>query len=180
MVTAGTPLMEIGDPTDLEVVIPVLSREGAVLPAGTPVELEQWGGKVPLTARVRRVEPSAFTKVSALGVEEKRVNVIADILTPADQRPGLGDDFRVEAKIIISEATNAVTAPSGALFRRGDTWSAFLLLDGKARLKGVSVGASNGRETQILEGLKSGDDVILYPGDRVKDGQKVKALEVKK
>jgi HlyD family secretion protein len=173
VVAAGTPLMEIGDPADLEVVVEVLSRDGAEIPTGTPVELEQWGGGQPLRAKVRLVEPAAFTKVSALGVEEQRVNVIADLLTPLDQRRNVGDNFRVEAKIIVWEAHDALKVPAGALFRKGEQWAAFVVADGRARLKIVKAGHSSGTETQVLEGLKQGEDVILYPGSRVRDGQRV-------
>ena len=173
VVAAGTPLMEIGDPADLEVVVEVLSRDGAAIPPGTPVELEQWGGGQPLRAKVRLVEPAAFTKVSALGVEEQRVNVIADLLTPLDQRRNVGDNFRVEAKIIAWEAHDALKVPAGALFRKGEQWAAFVVADGRARLKIVKAGHSSGTETQVLEGLKQGEEVILYPGSRVRDGQRV-------
>ncbi len=173
VVAAGTPLMEIGDPLDIEVVVEVLSRDGAMIPPGTPVELEQWGGGEPLRAQVRLVEPAAFTKVSALGVEEQRVNVVADLLTPPDQRRNVGDNFRVEARIIVWEARDALKVPAGALFRKGEQWAAFVVADGHARLRIVKAGRSSGTETQVLEGLKQGEEVILYPGSRVRDGQRV-------
>jgi HlyD family secretion protein len=173
VVSAGTPLMDIGDPADLEVVVEVLSRDGAAIPPGTPVELEQWGGGQPLRAQVRLVEPAAFTKVSALGVEEQRVNVVADLLTPPDQRRNVGDSFRVEARIIVWEARDALEVPAGALFRKGEQWAAFVVTDGRARLRIVKAGRSSGTETQVLEGLKQGEEVILYPGSRVRDGQRV-------
>jgi len=173
VVAAGTPLMEIGDPVDIEVVVEVLSRDGAAILPGTSVELEQWGGGEPLKAKVRLVEPAAFTKVSALGVEEQRVNVVADLLTPPDQRRSVGDNFRVEARIIVWESRDALKAPVGALFRKGEQWAAFVVADGRARLKVVKAGRSSGTETQVLEGLKEGEEVILYPGSRVRDGQRV-------
>jgi HlyD family secretion protein len=172
-VAAGTPVMEIGDPADLEVVVEVLSRDGAAIPPGTPVELEQWGGGEPLRAKVRLVEPAAFTKVSALGVEEQRVNVIADLLTAPEQRRNVGDAFRVEARIIVWEARDALKVPAGALFRKGEQWAAFVVAEGRARLRIVKAGRSSGTETQVLEGLKEGEEVILYPGSRVRDGQRV-------
>jgi HlyD family secretion protein len=178
VVTAGTALLEVGDPADLEVVIEVLSRDGATIEPGAKVEFEQWGRSEPLLGRVRLVEPAAFTKVSALGVEEQRVNVIADLVTPPDQRPGLGDHFRVEARIVIWEAADALKVPTGALFRRGDQWAAFVVADGRAHLRPVKSGRSSGSETQILEGLKAGDLVILYPGSRVQDGQRVKQIKI--
>ena len=176
VVTAGTKLMEIGDPLDIEVVVEVLSRDGAAIPPGTPAELDQWGGAEPLKAKVRLVEPAAFTKISALGVEEQRVNVVADLLTPPDQRRGVGDNFRVEARIIVWEAADALKVPAGALFRKGEQWAAFVVTDGRARLRTVKAGHSSGTETQVLEGLKQGEEVILYPGSRVRDGQRVTAV----
>ena len=180
VVTLGTPLLEIGDPADLEVVIEVLSRDGAAIAPGTPVELEQWGapGASDLQARVRLVEPAAFTKVSALGVEEQRVNVVADLLTPPDQRRNVGDSFRVEARIIVWQTDQALKVLAGALFRRGDQWAAFVVSDGRAELRLVKVGRSSSTETQILEGLKEGEQVILYPGSRVHAGQRVKPIKV--
>jgi len=178
VVTAGTPLLEIGDPTDLEVVVEVLSRDGAAIPPAAKVEFEQWGGSQPLLGRVRLVEPAAFTKVSALGVEEQRVNVIADLVTPPDQRPTIGDNFRVEARIVIWEAADVLKVPVGALFRQGDQWAAFVVLDGRAQLRRVKTGPSSGTETQILEALKPGEQVIMYPGSRVHSGQRVRRITV--
>jgi len=177
-VSPGTPLMEIGNPADLEVVIDVLSRDGASISAGTAVELEQWGGGMPLQARVRKVEPAAFTKVSALGVEEQRVNVIADILTPAGQRASLGDQFRVEAKIITWQTNQALKVPSGALFRRDGKFAAYAVEDGRAVLRPVKEGKICGPETEVLEGLKDGDHVIVYPGDRIQPGQRVERIKI--
>jgi HlyD family secretion protein len=177
-VLAGTPLLEVGDPTDLEVIIETLSRDGAAIQPGTPVELEQWGGAEPLKAVVRYVEPAAFTKVSALGVEEQRVYVVADLLTPAGQRGNLGDNFRVEARIITWQNDQALKVPAGAIFRRGEQWNAFVVVDGHARLRPVKVGRSSGVEVEALEGLKEGDEVILYPGDRVKEGMRVAVVKL--
>jgi HlyD family secretion protein len=178
VVTASTPLLEMGDPAELEVVIEVLSRDGGAIVPGAKVELDQWGGSDPLPAQVRLVEPHAFTKVSALGVEEQRVNVIADILAPPSQRPGLGDGFRVEARIVTWETEQTLQVPVGALFRRGQEWAAYLLRDGRARLQAVKVGRSGSAHMQVLEGLKPGDDVILYPSDRVKDGLRVAPIKI--
>lgn len=178
VVAAGAPLMEIGDPADLEAVITVLSRDGAGIAPGTPVELEQWGGGKPLAARVRLVEPAAFTKFSALGVEEQRVNVVVDILAPVAERMALGDNFRVEGRIITWQSARTLKVPSGALFRRGAGWAAFVNDNGHARLRAVSVGASSGPETQVLEGLAENEEVIVYPGERVRDGERVKAIKV--
>ncbi len=178
VVAPGTPLLDIGDPADLEAVIEVLSRDGAAIAPGAKVELEQWGGGESLAARVRLVEPAAFLKVSALGVEEQRVNVVVDFVTPYEQRRNLGDNFRVEARIVVWEAEQALKVPAGALFRRGQNWAAFVLADGRAELRRVTVGRSSGSEMQILDGLKDGEEVILYPGDRVKAGQRVRAIQI--
>jgi HlyD family secretion protein len=180
VVTAGTPLLEVGEPTNLEVVIDVLSRDGAAIQPGAKVEFDQWSGAEtpPLFGQVRLVEPAAFTKVSALGVEEQRVNVIADLITPPEKRPNVGDNFRVEARIIVWDTDHALKVPIGALFRQADQWAAFVLSDGHARLRLLTIGRSSGAETQILEGLKEGDAVILYPGSRVHDGQRVKPIKI--
>jgi HlyD family secretion protein len=178
VVTAGTPLVEVGDPTDLEVVIEVLSRDGAIIPPGAKVEFDDWGGPTPLEGRVRLVEPAAFTKVSALGVEEQRVNVIADFVTPPEQRATVGDNFRVEARIITWEDNQALQVPAGALFRQGDEWATFVVIDGRAELRRVKAGHSSGTQTQVLEGLKPGEQVILYPGSRVQPGQRVRAIKI--
>lgn len=178
VVSAGTPLLEVGNPADIEVVVEVLSCDGAAIAPGAKVALEQWGGGDPLEARVRLVEPAAFTKVSALGVEEQRVNVIADLLTPPAQRPSVGDNFRVEARIVVWESDRTLKVPSGALFRLGDQWAAFVVRDGRAQLTHVKAGRSSGPETQVIEGLKEGDQVIVYPGDRVHDGQRVKPIKI--
>ena len=178
VVTAGTPLVTIGDPADLEAIIEVLSRDGAAIAPGAKVELDQWGGGLPLEGRVRLVEPAAFLKVSALGVEEQRVNVVVDLVTHQDQRRTLGDNFRVEARIVVWETDQALKAPAGALFRRGQNWAAFVLTGGRAEFRRVQAGRSSGSEMQILDGLKLGEEVIVYPGDRVEAGQRVKPIQI--
>jgi HlyD family secretion protein len=177
-VMQGTPLLEIGDPADLEVVVEMLSRDGAAIAPGAAVLLEQWGGPAPLDGRVRLIEPAAFTKISALGVEEQRVYVVVDITTPLESRRSLGDNFRVEARVITWESPNALKVPSSGLFRQGNNWAAYVVRDGKAVLVPVQAGRSSGAEIQVVDGLKEGDEVILYPGDRIKDGQRVKPAKV--
>jgi HlyD family secretion protein len=177
-VAAGTPLLDLGDPADLEVVIELLSRDGAALAPGARVELEQWGGPKPLEARVRLVEPAAFTKISALGVEEQRVNVVADIVTPVAERASLGDNFRVEARVVVWESDRVLKVPVSALFRRGEASAAYVVRDSRAVLVPVEAGRSSGREVQVLQGLSEGDEVILYPGDRVSDGQRVTPMKI--
>ena len=178
VVTSGLPLVEIGNPADLEVVIEVLSRDGAAIQPGTRVELEQWGGAEPLEARVRLVEPAAFTKVSALGVEEQRVNVIADIVTPVEKRASVGDNFRVEARIITWEADKILKVASGAVFRRGEQHAVFAVRGGRATFQAVTTGRTSGTETEITSGLNEGEAVIIYPGDRINDGDRVKPLKI--
>lgn len=177
-VPAGFPLMEIGDPADLEVRIEVLSRDGVGIAPGARVFLEQWGGEKPLEARVRLVEPAAFTKISALGVEEQRVYVIADFVDPFDARPTLGDGYRVEARIVQWSGENVLRVPAGALFQRDGVWQTFVVDGGRARLRAVKPGRSNGVETEIVDGLPEGTTVIVYPGDRVVDGSSVRAIVV--
>ncbi len=177
-VAQGTPLLEIGDPADLEVVVEMLSRDGAAIAAGAPVALEQWGGPAALEGRVRLVEPAAFTKYSALGVEEQRVNVVVDITSPREAWRSLGDNFRVEARVITWESDRALKVPVSGLFRQGNGWAAYVVRGGKAELVPVEAGKSGGGEIQITGGLKEGDDVILYPGDRIKPGQRVKPTKV--
>lgn len=178
VVVAGTPLLDVGDPADLEAVIEVLSRDGAMIVPGATVELEQWGGGEALQAKVRLVEPAAFLKISALGVEEQRVNVVVDFVTPYEQRRNLGDNFRVEARIVVWESDHTLKLPAGALFRRGQDWAAYVLANGKAELRTVQVGRTSGIEMQILDGLKDGEEVILYPGDRVKAGLRVEPIQI--
>jgi HlyD family secretion protein len=178
VVPAGFSLMEVGDPTDLEVRIEVLSRDGVAIQPGARVLLEQWGGSEPLQARVRLVEPSAFTKISALGVEEQRVYVVADFVDPVERRPTLGDSYRVEARIVTWEQPAALRAPAGALFQRRGEWYAYVVDGSRARLQRVSVGRGNGIETEILSGLQDGQTVIVYPGDKVQDGTRVTPLVV--
>jgi HlyD family secretion protein len=178
MVPAGFPLMEVGDPTDLELRIEVLSRDGVAIKPGARVFLERWGGDEPLMARVRLVEPSAFTKISALGVEEQRVYVVADFVDPLEKRPTLGDSYRVEARIVIWEKADALRAPAGALFQRaGETWT-FVIEGGRAHLRRVKAGRSNGVETEILDGLHEGDRLVVYPGDKVLDSTRVAPLVI--
>lgn len=170
IVTAGTPLIEIGDPGTLEIVVDVLSRDAVRIHPGAPVLVEDWGGGHPLRARVRRVEPSAFTKVSALGVEEQRVNVIADFVDPPT---GLGDGYRLEARIVVWQGSDVLAVPTGALFRTGDAWSVFVVEDGVARRREVEVGQRGSAAAVVLKGLREGDVVVLHPSDQLRDGARV-------
>ncbi|MCA9234031.1 MAG: HlyD family efflux transporter periplasmic adaptor subunit [Planctomycetales bacterium] len=173
VVTPGVNLLELGDPVDLEVEIDVLSRDAVRIKPGAAVLLEHWGGDRPLHGTVRLVEPSAFTKISTLGVEEQRVNVIVDLVDPPEQRTALGDGFRVEARIVAAEASDVVKAPTSSLFRAGDQWAVFQVIDGVAHQQTVTIGLQNGLEAEVLAGLAPGDAVIVHPGDNVAEGVEV-------
>lgn len=170
VVTPGMKLLELGDPTDLEIEIDLLSADAVKVRPGAKVILEHWGGPEPLQARVRLVEPAGFMKVSALGVEEQRVWVIADFVDPPAKRATLGDAYRVEARVVIWEEDNVLKVPSGALFRRGTERAVFVVANGKAVVRPVRVGQNNGLEAQILDGLEEGEHVIVHPSDKVKEG----------
>lgn len=174
VVTPGTPLVELGDPSELEVEIDVLSRDAVKINPGDLVLLEHWGGTRPLKGQVRVVEPSGFTKISTLGVEEQRVNVIVDLVDAAAERLSLGDGFRVEARVVIDEARDVLKAPTSALFRAGGNSAVFKVVDGVVRQQEVKVGRQNGLEAEILEGLSEGDKVVLHPSDRIEAGVKVR------
>lgn len=176
VVTAGTPLLELGSPSDLEVEVDVLSSDAVAIEPGDRVLLERWGGARPLAARVRLVEPAGFTKVSSLGVEEQRVNVIIDLEASPEERRALGDGFRVEARIVTDEAVDVVAAPNSALFRVGDSWSAFRVVDGRAQLTPLRLGRRNDQLAEVLEGLRVDDLVVAHPSDRVTDGVAVRSL----
>ena len=178
LVPGGLPLLEVGDPTDLELRIEVLSRDGVAILPGARVIVEQWGGVAPLEARVRLVEPSAFTKISALGVEEQRVYVVADFVSPVEQRPTLGDNYRIEARVVVWEGRNVLRVPAGALFQRGGKWQTFLVVGGKTTVRMVKTGRTNGLETEVVDGLREGDRVVVYPGDKVAEGSRVREISV--
>ena len=172
-VRVGAPLIELGDPSDLEIEIDMLSSDAVRVRPGAKVWLEHWGGPRPLAARVRLVEPSGFTKVSALGVEEQRVYVIADLVSPMESRTSLGDSFRVEARVVEWESEEALVAPAGAIFRQGDQWVAFVKRQGRARRTPVEIGHHNGRQVEIRSGLVAGDRVVVHPNDRLQEGQRL-------
>lgn len=174
-VASGTPLLEVGDTSRLEIEVDVLSQDAVRIPAGAQVIIERWGGDAPLRGRVRLVEPSGFLKISALGVEEQRVNIIIDFLDEPAARAALGDGYRVEARIIVDEVRDALICPSGALFRSAGGWAAFKVEGGTARLTPVTIGRRNDREVEVLKGLSENDEVVVYPSDRVEDGAPVKA-----
>jgi len=175
IVAAGAPILEIGDPhKDLEVVAELLSTDAVKVSAGDPVIIDKWGGDAPLDGVVARVEPLGFTKVSALGVEEQRVNTIIAFKGRNDSEK-LGDGYRVEARIVVWRSESALKVPANALFREGGDWAVYRAIDGRARKTRVEIGANNGAEAEVLSGLSAGDEVILYPGGDVADGVRVKA-----
>lgn len=170
-VMAGEPLIEIGNPiADLEIVSDLLSTDAVRVKAGAKVRVEQWGGDRVLAATVRRVEPSGFTKISALGVEEQRVNVVMDFNDPADAWQALGDGYRVEVRIVIWEVAEVVKVPISALVRQGDDWTVFVTAGDRLRRVTVVVGQRNNEEAEIRSGLDPGVRVVVHPSDRVIDG----------
>jgi HlyD family secretion protein len=174
VVPVGDPILEIGDPSRLEIVADFLSTDAVRIVPGSAVLVEQWGGSQALNARVRRIEPSGFMKVSALGVEEQRVNVIIDLVDPPAAVRALGDGYRVEVRVIVWREDNVLKVPVGTLFRRGEGWAVFRVEDGIARLQPVRLGERNDLEGQILEGLSEGQTLVLHPPDTLKDGSRVK------
>lgn len=191
MLPAAEGILEVGNPNDLEIRIDVLSEDAVKIRPGQSVRLENWGGPDALHAHIRRVDPSAFTKVSALGVDEQRVWVYADFVDPDGDsedrlnpelqtgRSLLGDGFRVEARIVVWKKEDVIKAPSGALFRNEKTndWAVYRVRDGRAELVPVVRGQDNGIEAEIEEGLQEADEVILHPGNRIEDGVAVQARE---
>jgi HlyD family secretion protein len=173
VVPVGEPLLDIGDPQALEVVADLLSTDAVRISPGDPVLVDQWGGDKPLDARVRRIEPSGFMKVSALGVEEQRVNVIIDFTEPLAASTALGDGFRVEVRIVVWREEDVLKVPIGCLFRRGDQWAAFVVEGGRARLRTVEIGQRNNDAGQIIKGLEEGETVVLHPPDTLTDGARV-------
>lgn len=171
---SGMAIVDVGDPNDLEVYSEILSSDAVTIRAGAPVRIDGWGGP-DLAGRVRRVEPAAFTKVSALGIEEQRVNVLIDIESPRDAYAGLGHDFRVDVHVEVWRGEDVVQAPDAALFRLGEAWGAFVVEGGRARHRVVQVGRSDGRVTEITDGLAPGERLVLYPPDALDGGARVRA-----
>ncbi len=172
VVGPGSPLVDVGDPHDLEIVVDVLSTDAVKIRPGSTMILEQWGGKDALKGTVRRIEPSAFTKISALGVEEQRVYVIGDFANIADT-DSLGDGYRVEAGIVTWNAPDVIQVPAGALFRDKKEWAVFLAVDGIAVMRRVQIGHRSETMVEVIEGLAVGERVIMYPGDLLEDGARI-------
>lgn len=172
VVQPGAPLMTIGDPTALEIVVDVLTRDAVKIRPGADARIERWGGD-PVTAVVRRVEPSAFTRLSALGVEEQRVNVILDLTVPPAQWSGLNDGYRVEARITLWRGESVVTVPTSAVFRRDGAWTVYRVRDDVVETAAVEIGHRTGRRVEVLSGVEPGDTVVLHPSDRIQHGAAV-------
>lgn len=173
VVQMGTPLVEVGDAADLEVVVDLLSTDAVKVSEGDTVLISRWGGEGALNARVRRVEPFGFMKVSSLGIEEQRVNVIVDLTDPRDRWRRLGHGYQIDAAILRWKSDKAVQVPIGALFRQGADWAVFRVDGSRARLTPVRIGQMNDRTAEVLDGLKPGDRVVSHPGERVSDGVSV-------
>ncbi|MCP5433630.1 MAG: HlyD family efflux transporter periplasmic adaptor subunit [Alphaproteobacteria bacterium] len=174
VVAAGTPLVEIGDPRNLEIVVDLLSSDAVRVREGATVLIDAWGGAQELRGRVRRVEPFGYTKVSALGIEEQRVNVIVDLTSPPAEWTELGHGFRIEARIVTWEEENVLQVPLSALFRTEGKWTVFRVQDGVARPAEVEIGAMNAQAAQIRSGLEEGETVVLYPSDKIGAGTRVR------
>jgi HlyD family secretion protein len=170
VVPYGTPIVILSNPNKIEIVVDLLSTDAVKVKPGAPVIIENWGGPKPLRARVRTVEPYGFTKVSALGIEEQRANLIADFVDPPD---GLGDGYRIDARIVIWESPSVLKIPASALFRVGQEWNAFVIDNGRARLLAVEVGHRNASEAEITKNLTEGAEVILHPANDLKDDARV-------
>jgi HlyD family secretion protein len=173
VVPAGAALVEVGSPEQLEVVVDLLSADAVRVQPGQRVIIEAWGGDRPLAGQVRRIEPFGFTKVSALGIEEQRVNVVIDITEPRENWQRLGHGYRVEPRIVLWEAADVLRVPLSALFRQGDKWAVFVDRDGRAELREVEIGQGNGLEAELRAGLEAGERVVLHPGDRVSQGARL-------
>jgi HlyD family secretion protein len=172
VVPAGEPLLEIGEPGRSEIVADFLSTDAVRIQPGAPVLIEGWGGSEPLHGRVRRVEPAGFMKVSALGVEEQRVNVLINFDDPSSATR-LGDGYRVEVRVVIWHEDDVVKVPVGGLFRRGNDWAAFLIDGEQVRLQTVSIGQRNDEEAQVMKGLSAGQTIVLHPPDTLTDAARV-------
>lgn len=174
IVPAGDPLIEIANPRQLEIVADLLSTDAVRVKPGARAIIEQWGGEKMLDAKVRRIEPAGFTKISALGVEEQRVNVVLDFVDPAVASASLGDAYRVEVRIVLWEAPSVLLVPTSALFRVGESWAVFIVEADRARRVIVTLGHQTGQQAEVVSGLSEGAGVILHPVDTLTDGARVK------
>jgi HlyD family secretion protein len=172
-VGSGEPILELGDTRALEVEVELLSADAVKVGPGTVARLSRWGGEGTLEARVRLVEPTGFTKISALGVEEQRVRVIADLVSPEEKWQRLGEGYRVEAAFVLWSGDRVLQIPASALFKQGEQWAVFVVANGFARRRVVEIGHRNGLTAEVLSGLKEGESVIPHPDDKITDGAAV-------
>ena len=177
LVQAGGPLLTIGDLGDLEIELDLLSSDAVRVPQGARALVDRWGGEGMLEARVRRVEPAAFTRVSALGIEEQRVRLRLDFETPPEDRAGLGDRFRVHVRVVLWEGEDIAQLPQAALFRHAGGWAVFAAVDGRAVLTPVEIGHQSGGQSELVAGLEPGAEVILYPPSALEDGARIRPRE---
>jgi HlyD family secretion protein len=176
VVHAGAPLLKIGDARDLEIVADLLSNDAVQIAAGAPVRIDGWGGRA-VHGRVARIDPAGFVKVSALGIEEQRVRTTIDFVDPPEAWSQLGHDYRVIVHVTVWSTNSAATVPVSALFRNGDDWAVFSIVDGRARTASVQIGRRNNRVAEVTAGLSPGDRVILHPSDRIAEGIAVTGRE---
>lgn len=173
VVTAGAPLLEIGNPGQLEVFAELLSSDAVQVEKGAPVLIEDWGGSLTLSGRIQRIEPYGFTKISALGIEEQRVKVVVDFLDSPEAWQRLGHGYRVEVRVVTWQSDSVLQVPISALFREGPDWAVFVAEEGRARLRLVELGHLNDEAAEVLSGLAEGDSLILHPSDQVSDGKRI-------
>ena len=178
VVAAGSPLIEIGDPLDLEVVADLLSTDAVQIKPGSPVQIDGWGGS-PIKGQVKRVDPAGFLKVSALGIEEQRVRTTIDFAEPSKVWSRLGHDYRVIVHVTVWSAEDVLTVPVGALFRNGNDWAVYAVKNGRARTTIVKIGHRNAQTAEVVSGLSAGNRVVLHPSDRVRDGSAVAQRETR-
>ena len=178
VVNKGDPLLDIGDPNSLEVEVEVLSRDAVRISPGTKVLFERWGGEQTLQGEVRTIEPVGFTKISALGVEEQRVHVIVDIISPREQWQRLGDGYRVETSFILWEGEDILQVPSSALFHHENSWALYVIRDDRAQLRKVEIGQRSGISTQIMTGIEVGEKIINHPGDNISSQTRVRSRQL--
>ena len=176
-VAMGQTLMEVGDPSQLEIEVEVLSGDAVRLAASMPARISRWGGEGALQAKVARVEPGGFTKVSALGVEEQRTRVILDLESPQQQWAALGDGYRVEVEFIVQRADDVLQVPANALFRLGDGWAAYRLVNGKAQRTPVQIGMRSALAAEVKSGLEQDQSVIIQPDERIGDGTRIQTSD---
>jgi len=173
VVQAGTPLLDIGDPSQLQIVAELLSMDAVKVEAGGLVAIENWGGKTALEGKVKRIDPVGFSKVSALGIEEQRVNVIIDLVSPHESWSRLGHGYQVDVAIVLWQGSDVLQVPLTAIFREGTNWSIFVVEEGIVTKRSLQVGQINSHTAEIKKGLGTGEQFIVYPSDRIYEGVSV-------